>query len=177
MRRPVCTMATTEQPATAAGILNSETAAKLIMCTPEWLRRLTKDGWIKKVAKDQYRIVDVVQGHINYLKDENRKATKTAAASRVQDARATEIELRVARETNQMVDIDELDAILTDYVGAFRSDLSGVPAASTRDLALREIIEKNLNEAIERCRRGFETEAKGLRSGRRVAVDAEEADA
>lgn len=159
-----------------AGTINSETAAKLIMCTREWLRRLVKDGWIKKLGKDRFRIVDVVQGYINYLKDENRRTSKSAAQSRVQDARAKEIELRVGREQNQLIEIDDVEAFLSDTIGSFRSELSGLPAACTRDLALRETIEKQLNGTIDRCRRKFEEAATAVRAGREIAVVAEEAE-
>jgi hypothetical protein len=40
----------------------------------------------------------VVQGHIRYQQDENRRASKSASASRVQDARAQQIEMQTARE-------------------------------------------------------------------------------
>jgi hypothetical protein len=32
------------------------------MVTPEWIRRLSKDGWITKTERGRYRVVDVVRG-------------------------------------------------------------------------------------------------------------------
>jgi predicted transcriptional regulator of viral defense system len=46
----------------AAGTIAIDVAAKLLMVTPEWVRRLTKDGWIAKTERGRYRVVDVVQG-------------------------------------------------------------------------------------------------------------------
>jgi len=164
--------------ASAGGTIPTDTAAKLLMVTPEWVRRLTKDGWIRKVAKDQYRIVDAVQGYINYLKDEARKATKSAAASRVQEARAREIELRTAREEGRLWDAETAEATFAEILGGFRSELGGVAAASTRDLAVRAAIEKHLNEAIERCDARLANAAAGFRAGADVGdVEGEEADA
>ena len=68
-----------------AGTITIDVAAKLLMVTPEWVRRLTKDGWIAKTDRGRYRVVDVVQGYIRFLKDEARRATKTAAHNRLQD--------------------------------------------------------------------------------------------
>ncbi|MFZ1895412.1 MAG: hypothetical protein WAU59_15245 [Rhodoplanes sp.] len=45
-----------------AGTITIEVAAKLLMVTPEWVRRLTKDGWIARTERGRYRVVDVVQG-------------------------------------------------------------------------------------------------------------------
>ena len=46
----------------AAGTITIDVAAKLLMVTPEWVRRLTKDGWIAKTDRGRYRVVDVVRG-------------------------------------------------------------------------------------------------------------------
>jgi hypothetical protein len=35
----------------AAGAIAIDVAAKLLMVTPEWVRRLTKDGWIAKTER------------------------------------------------------------------------------------------------------------------------------
>jgi len=46
----------------AAGTITIDVAAKLLMVTPEWIRRLSKDGRIAKTERGRYRVVDVVQG-------------------------------------------------------------------------------------------------------------------
>ena len=61
-----------------AGTITIDVAAKLLTVTPEWVRQLTKDGWIAKTNRGRYRVVDVVQGYIRFLKDEARRVTKTA---------------------------------------------------------------------------------------------------
>ena len=53
-----------------ASTITIDVAAKLLMVTPEWVRRRTKDGWIPKTDRGRYRVVDVVQGYIRFLKDE-----------------------------------------------------------------------------------------------------------
>ena len=45
-----------------AGAITIDVAAKLLMVTPEWVRRLTKDGRIAKTERERYRVVDVVRG-------------------------------------------------------------------------------------------------------------------
>jgi hypothetical protein len=160
-----------------SGECNSDTGSKLLMCTPQWFNQLVRDGWIKKLGKNRYRVVDVVQGYIKHLQDENRRAQKSAAASRVQDARAAQIEMLTARDMGKLVDVDDVLTWQSEILGALRSELTGVPAATTRDLAVRAEIEKQINAAVDRSRTAFEEAWSLLQSGKPVAVDAEEADA
>ena len=44
-----------------ADTITIDVAAKLLMITPEWVRLLTKDGWITKTERGRYRVVDVVR--------------------------------------------------------------------------------------------------------------------
>jgi len=158
-------------------VLSSADAAALLTVTPEWLRRLTKDGWIKKLGKDRYRVIDVVQGHIRYMKDEARRASKTASATRVQDARASQIELAVAREQRDLIEIEDVQAVLSETLGTLRSELSGLPAACTRDLGLREVIEKNLHDIIDRCRVTFDAASKAAGDRKPIINESEGTDA
>jgi hypothetical protein len=159
------------------GECNAETAAKLIMITVQWFNTLVRQGWIKKAGKGRYKVVDVVQGHIRYLKDENARATKSASASRVQDARAGHIEMMTQRELGKLVEIESEIAYQSDILGTLRNELIGVPAAVTRDLEMRRLVEDGINGAVERARVKFEERAGLLRSGRAIDVEPEEGDA
>lgn len=161
----------------AAGECDSATGARLLMCSVQWFGKLVREGWITALGRNRYRVIDVVQGHIKFMKDENRRATITKSTSRVQDARASQIELAVAREQREVIEVEEVEAFLSETIGTLRTELTGVAAASTRDLAVRSEIEKNLNAAIERCRAAFDQATKALGERRPIAVDAEEADA
>src|SRR5262249_53670145 len=112
--------------------------------------RLSHDGWFSKDAGG-YRVTELVQGFVKYLRDENRRASKSAAASRVQDARARLLELRVAeREGKLMETSDALDA--TDQlVGAFLTGIGELPARCfPRDIPHRQIVEREVYELRRR---------------------------
>jgi hypothetical protein len=159
------------------GLIDVGTASRLLMCTEQWFLKLVRDGWIKRASRGRYRLVEVVQGHIRYQQDENRRASKSASASRVQDARAQQIEMQTARELGKLVEIEDVLTWQGEILSTLARELTGVPAASTRDLALRADIEKHINGAVERCRTEFEKAWALLQSGQPVTVDAEEADA
>ena len=111
--------------------------------------------------------------YIRWLRDETRRSSQSEAAKRVQEARAKEIELRTAMAAGQLYDGEDVEAVFADILGTLRSELSGIPAASTRDLTLRATIEKHLNAAIERCQGKFAEAEQALRAGEEVVLDGE----
>jgi hypothetical protein len=120
------------------------------MVSAERVRQLTKEGWIEKQGKDQFYLVDVVQGYIRFRNDSDRRAQKSAADSRVRDARAREIELRNAVREGRLIEIDEAMAAVEQMIGLFRAETAGLPARVTRDLHFRKTIETAVNDILER---------------------------
>ncbi|WP_213257257.1 hypothetical protein [Bradyrhizobium sp. sBnM-33] len=140
-------------PDTGAGrgqLITSALAARLLMVSPERIRQLSKEGWIERQGRDQFFLVDVVQGYIRLRNDSDRRAQKSAADSRVRDARAREIELRNATRERRLMEIDEAMAIVEDMIGLFRAQTAGLPARVTRDLQFRRTIETAVNDILER---------------------------
>jgi len=62
-----------------AGLISAQVAARLLTLSPEEFRKLDRAGWFERVGKDSYRIVDVVQGHIRYLKKQADQTGCTVA--------------------------------------------------------------------------------------------------
>ncbi len=44
-------------------LITSALAGRLLMVSPERIRQLSKEGWIEKQGRDQFFLVDVVQGY------------------------------------------------------------------------------------------------------------------
>ena len=165
----------TGAPADEAGTITTEVLARLLMVTPHWVRRLTNEGWIPRPARNRYRIAEGVQGYIRFLKDAERRSSKSATASRVQEARAREIELRTAREESRLVDTDEALGFVDEVLGQLKAGLAGVPASVTRDLDLRATIGAAIDEQFRRAADHYQQEAAALRSGgASVAPDQED---
>lgn len=159
------------------GQCNTKTAAQLIMCSDVWVRKLVKEGWIPEISPGVYRVIDVVHGRIKHMQDEARRVTKSTTASRVQDARANQIELQTKKELGELVPVEDMVAFLSDTIGTLRTELSGLPAACSRDPEVRTVIENQLNVRITKCRDKFAAAGAALRSRQRVALEPEEADA
>jgi hypothetical protein len=149
----------------AGGIYAAQTIAQLLMITVVRLNQLERAGWIQKVSRGKYSIVAAVQGYIRFLKDEARSQTKSASASRVQDARAREIELRTSREEAKLIETEEAISFVDDVLGGMKPDIYSIPARVTRDLDLRRKITTEIDDAFRRAADRYEQEASALRAG------------
>ncbi|MDC7784779.1 hypothetical protein PQJ75_00740 [Rhodoplanes sp. TEM] len=133
-----------------AGVITTAQAAALLKCTPQWIRQLEKQGYFRRLGRDQYQLVAVVQGYVDFKNSEERRSSKTAADARVRDARAREYELKNAERERKLVQFDEHIAIVDEMAGMVRSEFAGLPARVTRDLQLRRTIEQAVNDILDR---------------------------
>lgn len=124
-----------------SGSITVAQAAKLLMISEDWVWRLAKKGYFTRVSPGRYNLVAVVQGYIRYLKDDERRSSKSAADSRVRDARAAEIERRMAREDRDLIMLDEAIEAYDFATGLFLESISGLPARMTRNAGERRRLE------------------------------------
>ena len=130
--------------------ITTEQAGRLLMISAERVRQLSKEGWIPKVGRDSYIGADVVQGYIRFRDSEDRRANKTGAETRVRDARAEEISLRVGQRAGQLIAHAEHVAIVDELCSLVRTELQSLPARLTRDLQERRRIERAVHELLTR---------------------------
>lgn len=121
----------------AGDLIPLETAARLLMISVERVRQLIRDGYIPRPAPGKTTLVGAVQGYIRFRDDADRRATKSASANRVSDARATEIELRLAQRRRDVIPREEADAANAFVVELVNDELDRMPARLTRDLQTR----------------------------------------
>ena len=131
------------------------TTPELAACwsiTKQRVGQLVAEGWFKPLdgQRGVFDWKDANSGYARYLRDEGRRSSKYMAKSRVRDARAEEIMLRVGLKSGDLMEHAEHIAILDEVVGLFRSELSGLPARLTRDLQERGRIEQAVYDILER---------------------------
>lgn len=127
-----------------------DVAARLLMISADRIRQLSKAGYITIPKRGHTTIVSAVQGYIRFLKEDARKETKTAAASRVTDARTAEIELRIAERKRELIPLEDAILAMDLFVGLTIKELVGLPAQITRDMKLRRDIEAKIDGARTR---------------------------
>ena len=143
------------EQSSAAGMMTLAQASTLLMVSDQWVRDLAKKGYVPAPERGMVPLVATVQGYIRWLKDEERRTSKTAAASAVQQARAEEIRLRIAREQGKLIDLEDTERAFADILGAWRGELAGLPGAVTRDLTLRASIEQYIDGMCSRLQARF----------------------
>lgn len=164
-----------EAPVSGAGNITLQVAARLIMLTDDRVLALVKQGYIPRTSRGQYTVVGVVQGYIQFLKDSEKRNTKSAAANRVAAARAAEIELRTAERANRLIPTAEALNYVDEIIGSLRAELNGLAARLTRDPALRRKIKMEVDAVLQRTAERCEQRSADLReSGAIAATDAEE---
>lgn len=145
-------------------VITRDQAAELLGMEPGSVSRFTKEGWIKKSGA-KYQLRQVVDGYVSFLKDENRRGSQSASRNRVTDARAQEIELRIAQKGRQLIELTEATDALDVVVGKFRSEIEGLPARFTRDLEQREKLETEVNGILTRISKELGQQARALQTG------------
>ena len=89
--------------------VNASQISGLLMLSNERIRQLVNAGYIPRIGKGKYDVIDAVQGYTHFLKDEEKQASKSAADSGLKAARQREVELRTAREEGRLVDMDDVE--------------------------------------------------------------------
>ena len=112
------------------------------------------------------QLVGAVQGYLRYLKDDERRSAKSAADSRVRDARALEIELRIAERTRDLIPLEDALADMAELAASVRSELAGLPARLTRIIDERQKIESEVDGVLSRLSERATEKAAALGAGR-----------
>lgn len=118
-----------------------EMAGRLLELSAERVRQLIKEGYIQKTRHGFTTTVSAVRGYIRFLKETASNKSASASLSRAQEARAKEIERRMAREEREIISQEEALLAMSQVAAAVSKELSGFGARVTRDMALRRQIE------------------------------------
>ena len=149
-----------------SGLIAIGQAARLLMISDERVRQLQKQGYIPRAPKrGVVPLVGAVQGYLRYLKDEERQSSKSAAASRVTDARTREIELRIAERQRDLIPQEDARAVIGEMAAMLKAEFVGLPARVTRDLDLRRTLEQEVDASFARLAASAERARSALVTG------------
>lgn len=148
-------------------------AAALMEITPKRLHQLMDAAGIEKSGKGDVALATAVRCYLNFLKDDQRRASRSAAGARVQDARAREIDLKIAERDGRLIDAVEHRDLFAECFGALKTGLDGVSARLTNDIAFRRKIETEIDDVLRRAADRFEqAAADAAPAGEVAAADA-----
>ncbi len=136
--------------------------ARHLLLTREEVRRLVAERIIRRQCDGRFDLDAARQAYIRFLRD--RRSNRSEAEGALQRAKALEIEVRVAERAHQLIEMDEAYAALDEIVGGIVSELSSLPAAATRDLAMRRHLEGLINGIRQRAADRLGRQVESLRS-------------
>ncbi len=128
-----------------SGQIPIERASKLLMIGEERIRQHIKAGQIPRGTKRGFvPLVGAVQGRLRYLQSELDQASQASAATRTADARTRLLELRIAEEEGRLCDVEEANFAMDTVAALIVTELQGLPARFTRDMAMRDRLEEEI---------------------------------
>ena len=145
--------------------ITTKEAAALLMVSTVWVGKLADQGYVEKVGRGRWDLANVVQGYIRWLKDEDRRSSKTATASRMQEVKTARLEMQMAKERHELVPIEDVMLVLDTMTSLTKSSVMSVAARYTRDIPERRRLERILVEALDGIARGMEKKADALANG------------
>jgi hypothetical protein len=116
------------------------------------VKQLAHEGWFKPldVGRGKYNLIEACTGFVKYLRAEDRRSTRSAADARIKDAKAQDIETRTKQRLGRLIPLEVYEEMIDNMSGVVRSEFAGLAAASTRDLTMRRVIEREVNARLRR---------------------------
>jgi hypothetical protein len=118
---------------------------------------------------------DACSGWAKFMRAEDRRSTRSSSDSRMRDAKARDIEVRTQQRLSRLVPLEVYEEMIDSITGVIRSEFAGLAVVTTRDLAMRRIIEREVNARLKRIAEYAMAQAIRLETVRGVD-DAERAD-
>ena len=146
-------------------IITTAAACQLLMLSRQRINQLATEGWIDRHAPGLWRTFDLVQGYVRFLREGASGTAKNEAENRVLDARAHEIEVRTAERLDKLVPVEGYQIFADIICGAFRAELSGLPARYTHDLVQSRSLEREIHSLLERVEGIVDANAARLTKG------------
>lgn len=153
------------------GTLTTKQAAQLLLLGEERIRQLAKEGWVEKTGRSRYPLIPLVQGYIRYLRDAERRTTKSASASRGQDLRNERAAFELSLLKREHLPREDLTSAIDVICGALNSEIHGLAARITRDPELMARIEEEHVNALNRIAKKIERVAGAIDEGRDLTGD------
>jgi len=141
--------------------------------TGSWLRELAGKGYLIKLGHGKWDLVRSFQGYLRFTRDTQVKAIAEATPERADYDFERARKLKLENDTSEHLLIETPDAIATvDYiVGELITELAGIPARVSEDVAVRRRVEHEIDQVRNALAARFAKAAAALEAGRDPFAD------
>ena len=155
--------------------LTRDEIGRLIGLTGRRVTQMADEGKIPKPVNGKYNAPAVIRALLNGAKERRAPTPLEKAQAKRAEEIAAEIADRRAAKRGELIAVDAAVAIFDELVAAVRSEIVGLPARVTRDMALRRKLEDEVDASLGRIARRCGDAANDARTGR-APSDAEAED-
>jgi hypothetical protein len=149
-----------------ADLVSTAFLSEVLGLTKQGLARLSRENILPKVDRGQYELAASVQRYIDFkVRSEVSRSAPEPNGDRVKQARAAQIERRMAREDREIIALAEAVATVDEVAGEYLQSIGSLPARITRDPRERQRIEAICDAERLRLSDRFVKKARDLRSG------------
>ncbi len=145
--------------------MTGQAVSDLLGFSPRWLNKLVSQGLVERKENGLFDLVEVCLGYIRWLKDDNRRNSKTEVAKLKEAEQVRKLKLENAKLEGELADMETVETVFLEMFTTLRANIDAVPAGVTRDLAQRAEIQKRIDLAFETCRKTFEATHRSIRDG------------
>ena len=124
-------------------------AAAIFGRTPRWVQALAARGNIR-VGRGLYDLAGLVQAALAEMEGRLEGSARAVAANRASEARAREIELRIAERQRDLIPVEDAKAVVAQIAGLAKAELVGLPARFTRDPETKKRLEVEVDAMLRR---------------------------
>jgi hypothetical protein len=136
-------------------LITLEQASEIIGISSQWLRELGKRGYVPTPVKGKVASDKIIQAYLKWLQNSSQTRENTAA-SKLQNLRAREIELRIDQKLSELVSIEDFSKSIEIIYKIIHSEMINLPSRATNDIALKQTIKTELDEIFKRTRKRIE---------------------
>lgn len=154
-----------QAPEARAALVSRDVAGRLIMVSAKRIDQLVNEGWIRRAGRNQYAVVDVVQGYLRFLQTGNEERKKATEDNVVMIARAREIEERIRERREHLIGADEHREIVAELLSMVRQEFDSFPEGLDPDQAAKA--EAGVSDIIGRLNERAASLDEQLRTPRR----------
>jgi phage terminase Nu1 subunit (DNA packaging protein) len=161
-------------PGRDANIVASARLGAILGLGERWMRELADKGYLVKTGRGHYELAASVQGYNRFIREtEVEKQVKDRdARAEFETERARKLKLENDLRENILLETPTAIAAIDFIVGQLRTDLSGVPARASEDVATRRRVENAIDDVLS----GFADRAEKACSALEAGLDPLEAD-
>ncbi len=151
------------------GIFSTKQIVALAEIGEDRLAQIEQAGFIKRTARNRWPVVETLVGLVRFYRDQNRRGPKSEADAEWRRAKAREIQIRIAEREHKLIALEEVFTAWDFCIAVLVTHLTSVPARCTRDLLLRQTIEREIDLARNAAADVYAKHAASLRKNGRAA--------